>query len=401
MGTLPRLLQSLRNPLFARLYAAQTTSLLGDAFTWVALALLAFEVGGAKSASILAGALTLRVTAFVLLSPWAGILADRVDRRKLMAGADLGRMGVVGLMPWVNEVWQIYALMFLLNALTAFFTPAYQAALPQVMKQKDYAQAIALSGATYEILGVLGPGMAGALAGLLGARNLFLLNGVTFMFSALLILTLPVSLRVERGKAHANPVGDVREGTLWLWRDGPMRYALLLELSAAVSGALVLVGTVGLVRGKLGLGELEYGWTMAAFGIGATLAALAMGAWENRIPRTTFIFLGTLVSSLAVLPAEWASLPLVLFLWVLAGAGQNWVNLPTQALIADRTPEALQGRVYGAHFAWSHLWWVLAYPVAGWLGTHFPERSFLYGGLMALGLLLGVELLFRSWKRPR
>ena len=202
MRPLPRLLQSLRNPLFARLYAAQTTSLLGDAFTWVALALLAFEVGGAKSATILAGALTLRVTAFVLLSPWAGILADRVDRRKLMAGADLGRMGVVGLMPWVNEVWQIYALMFLLNALTAFFTPAHQAALPQVMKQKDYAQAIALSGATYEVLGVLGPGIAGALAGLLGARNLFLLNGITFLFSALLILTLPASLRVELSLIH-------------------------------------------------------------------------------------------------------------------------------------------------------------------------------------------------------
>lgn len=401
MRTLPRLLQSLRNPLFARLYAAQTTSLLGDAFTWVALALLAFEVGGAKSASILAGALTLRVTAFVLLSPWAGILADRVDRRKLMAGADLGRMGVVGLMPWVSEVWQIYALMFLLNALTAFFTPAYQAALPQVMKQKDYAQAIALSGATYEVLGVLGPGIAGALAGLLGAQNLFLLNGITFLFSTLLILTLPASLRVERENTPTSPLGDIREGTLWLWRDGPLRYALLLGLSAAVSGALVLVGTVGLVRGRLGLGELEYGWTMAAFGIGATLAALVMGAWENRIPRTTFVLLGALVSSLAVLPADWASLHLLLFLWVLAGAGQNWVNLPTQALIADRTPEALQGRVYGAHFAWSHLWWVLAYPIAGWLGTHFPDKAFLYGGLVALGLLLGVELLFKSWKRPR
>ena len=146
MRPLPRLLQSLRNPLFARLYAAQTTSLLGDAFTWVALALLAFEVGGAKSATILAGALTLRVTAFVLLSPWAGILADRVDRRKLMAGADLGRMGVVGLMPWVNEVWQIYALMFLLNALTAFFTPAHQAALPQVISMLSQPGCVRLAG---------------------------------------------------------------------------------------------------------------------------------------------------------------------------------------------------------------------------------------------------------------
>ncbi|WP_216639681.1 hypothetical protein [Thermus scotoductus] len=107
------------------------------------------------------------------------------------------------------------------------------------------------------------------------------------MFSALLILTLPASLRVERENTPTSPLGDIREGTLWLWRDGPLRYALLLGLSAAVSGALVLVGTVGLVRGRLGLGELEYGWTMAAFGIGATLAALVMGAWENRPASTS------------------------------------------------------------------------------------------------------------------
>ncbi|MDM7323943.1 MAG: hypothetical protein P3W93_002910 [Thermus sp.] len=56
----------------------------------------------------------------------------------------------------------------------------------------------------------------------------------------------------------------------------------------------------------------------------------------------------------------------------------------------------MQGRVYGAHFAWSHLWWVLAYPLAGWLGTRFPEESYLYGGLLALSLLLGIGVLFRG-----
>ena len=72
---------------------------------------------------------------------------------------------------------------------------------------------------------------------------------------------------------------------------------------------------------------------------------------------------------------------------------QNWVNLPTQALIADRTPPEAQGRVYGAHFAWSHLWWALAYPLAGWLGSSFDTRDFLYGGLIGLGLLITVQLL--------
>lgn len=76
--------RSLRNPVFARLYTAQTTSLLGDALTWVGLALLAFELAGKNAAVVLSVALTVRVTAFVLLSPLAGAIADRLDRKKIM-----------------------------------------------------------------------------------------------------------------------------------------------------------------------------------------------------------------------------------------------------------------------------------------------------------------------------
>ncbi|MEO0967365.1 MAG: MFS transporter, partial [Cyanobacteria bacterium J06639_18] len=77
---------SLKNPIFARLYAAQTANLLADALTWVGLALLAFELAGDNSAVVLALALTLRITAFVLLSPLAGALADRVDRKSILVG---------------------------------------------------------------------------------------------------------------------------------------------------------------------------------------------------------------------------------------------------------------------------------------------------------------------------
>lgn len=389
--------RSLRNPVFARLYLSQTTSLLGDALTWVGLALLAFELAGENSSVILSAALTLRVLAFVILSPIAGALADRVDRKLILVSSDLGRMVVIGLMPFVTQAWQIYGLMFALNALTAFFTPTYQATIPLVTGKDDYGQAIALSGATFELLGVLGPGLAGGVAALIGARSIFFLDAATFLVSAALILTLPKSLNAPRDPSENSSATttwrDVRDGTARLWGDGLLRYALLLELVASVAGALVLVGTVGLVRGNLGLGNVEYGAVMAAFGIGATLAALASGALEGRVSRPRFLLIGAFVTTLAVIPANLVGFAPLLILWLVAGAGQNWVNLPTQALIADRTPPEAQGRVYGAHFAWSHLWWALAYPLAGWLGSSFDTRDFLYGGLIGLGLLITVQLL--------
>ncbi len=381
--------RSLRNPVFARLYLAQTTSLLGDALTWVGLALLAFELGGAESAGILAFALTLRVTAFVVLSPLAGLLADRLNRKVILVTADVVRMVVIGLLPFVTEVWQVYGLMLLINAFTAFFTPTFQATVPAVTTDEELPQAISLSGATYELLGVLGPGLAGAVAVVLGARNIFFVDAATFLISAVLILTLPARLRseTEGGDDKRITVPNLLLGTRRLWGNGPMRYALLLELVAAVSGALILVNTVGYVKGKLTLGDAEYGWVMAAFGIGATAAALLAGSLARRMAQTTFVLVGALVTTVAVLPANRTDLYLLMVLWLLAGAGQNWVNLSTQTLIAEQTPDEFQGRVYGAHFAWSHLWWAFAYPLAGFLGTRYATGSFLYGGIVALGLL--------------
>ncbi|WP_242478878.1 MFS transporter [Hymenobacter lapidiphilus] len=280
------------------------------------LALLAFELGGNDLAQILAFALTLRVTAFVLLSPLAGVLADRLNRKTILVVANVVRMGVIALLPFVTEVWQVYTLMFVVNAFTAFFTPTFQAIIPAVTTDEEFPQAISLSGATYELLGVLGPGLAGAVAVVLGTRNIFFLDAATFLVSGILILTLPARLRgeAEAGADTRITVPNLLVGTRRLWGRGPMRYALLPKLVAAVSGALILVNTVGRVKGQLGLGNAEYGWVMSAFGIGATAAALLAGGVAKRIAQTTFVLVGALVTTVAVLPANQAGLGDLLFL---------------------------------------------------------------------------------------
>jgi len=363
MNTL-RLFQSLRNPVFARLYAAQTTNLLGGALTWVGLALLAFDLAGKNSAIVLSTALTLRVTAFVLLAPLAGAIADRFDRKRIMVVTHLARMVLVGLLPFVTQIWQIYALVLSLNVFYAFFTPTYQATIPLVTGQNDYPQAIALSSATFQLLGVLGPSVAGAVAAFVGARQVFFLDALTFLIAAILIVTLPGQLRVEQTTPQVRTVSrtwrDIKDGTTRLFADAPLRYALAMQLVASVTGAQILVNTIGYVQGTLSLGSVQYGWVMGAFGIGATIAAVVVGSLSQRWARTTLILVGVLLITIALLPANQAGLGFLMVLWLIAGAGQTCVNVSAQTLIADRTPTDAQGRVYGAQFAWSHLWWVFA-----------------------------------------
>jgi MFS transporter, NRE family, putaive nickel resistance protein len=392
---IPGLFSSLSQPIFRRLYAAQTISLLGDALTWLGLALLAFELAGTSSPVVLAGALTLRVAAFVLLSPLAGVIADRYDRKPMLITAHLGRMLLVCLLPFVREVWQIYLLVLGLNIFNAFFTPIYQATIPLVTGKTDYPQAIALSSSTYQILGVFGPGIAGILALFIGARDLFFWDGLSFFTAAILIITLPGNLRVEASneKSVDRIWTDVRAGTTRLWTDAPIRYGLGLQLVASISGAQILVNTVGYVQGTLLQTAIEYGWVMMSFGLGATCGTLVLGSYPQYRSQVTTLLGGAMVITTALIPANYVGLAPLILLWSIAGFGQSLLNLSMQTLIAERTPTSLQGRVYGAHFAWSHLWWAGAYPLAGWLGQTFPDRTFLYGSLVGLGLLSIVHFL--------
>ncbi|MDQ3019010.1 MAG: MFS transporter [Bacteroidota bacterium] len=395
------LLKPLSNKLFARLYFAQTISLFGDAFTWVGLALLAFELGGDNAAAILATSLTLRVTAFVIFSPYAGVLADRIDRKKILYVTHLARMVIVGMLPFVTEVWQVYLLVFMLNIFNGFFTPTYKAVIPQIIKNKDeYVQAISLSSGTYQLLGVLGPGVAGGLAAVIGLREIFFLDAFTFIIAAVLIFTLPGRLIVtEKNNTSIiknNIWSDIKKGTRDLFKDNLIRFALIMEFVAAVAGAQILVNTVGHIKGALHLGSTQYGWAMSAFGVGATIAAFSLGILSKNVKQSTFIILGAFLIAFAITPANYVGIYPLIALWLFAGMGQSFVEIPAQTLIAERIPVKEQGKVYGAHFAWSHLWWAIAYPVAGFLGTNYFRENFLFGGIISFVLIFAVYIVFRK-----
>ena len=397
----PRWLQGLANPVFARLYMAQTINLVGESLTWLGLALLAFELAGEKSGTILAGALTLRVLAFVILAPIAGAIADQIDRKRLMITTHLIRMGIVCLLPFISQPWHIYAIVFSLNVFYAFFTPTYKATIPLVTTADECPKAIALSSATYQLLGVLGPGLAGGIAAWVGTRQVFFLDAMTFLVAAILIATLPGHLRAadygaadkkKNTKAVKTVIRNVRTGTNCLFTDPPIRYALMLQLIAAIAGAQILVNTVGYVQGTLELGKLEYGWVMAAFGIGATLTSISLGNAKKKRSPILLTSIGGILVTLTLMTANLVGFNILLLLWALAGMGDTLVNVPTQTLIASRVAKEAQGRVYGAQFAWSHFWWALAYPLAGWLAIYSPNYHFLYSSFIGAVIFMVVYL---------
>lgn len=389
---------ALTDKIFLKLYLSQTISLLGDAFTWVGIALLAFQFGGNHSAAILSTALTLRVSAFIIFGPYGGVLADRIDRKKILYTTHFVRMAIVACLPFVTTAWQIYVLIFFLNIFNAFFTPAYQAALPQSIKiKKNYSSGIALSNATNQLLGVLGPGIAGGIAAWLGARQIFFVDAVSFIIAAVFILTLPSLLVVKKSDAKKQIPkvwADVLKGTRLLFTNKALRFALLIELVSAIAGAQILVNTVGYIKGQLHLTDKHYGYAMAAFGVGAAIAAFASGNLDRSKNRIVSLMAGGGLVCVSIAFGNYVAFIPLLILWLIAGFGQTLAEMPSQILIAEKIKKEEHGKVYGAHFAWSHLWWAFAYPIAGYVGVHFQNREFLIGAVLSIVLFTVITLIF-------
>ncbi|RAF14807.1 MFS transporter, partial [Burkholderia multivorans] len=127
------MLAVLRNPTYAKLFSAQVIALLGTGLLTVALGLLAFEIAGGDAGVVMGVAMTIKMVAYVAVSPLTTALTTRLKRKPLLIGTDLIRAGVALSLPFVTEVWQIYVLIFLLQSASATFTPAFQAVIPSVL----------------------------------------------------------------------------------------------------------------------------------------------------------------------------------------------------------------------------------------------------------------------------
>ena len=177
-----------RNRSFVILFTAQIISLVGSGATTIGLALFAYRMAGAGAATaVLGNALTLRILAFLLFSQPAGVLADRTNRKAILIVSDLLRAALLLALPFATALWHIYALIFLLNAVTAFFTPTYEASVPAVVGEAHLVQALSLSRVAVDVEAVAAPAAAAIIVALVGAQWVFWFDAFTYLASASLV----------------------------------------------------------------------------------------------------------------------------------------------------------------------------------------------------------------------
>ena len=386
----------LKHPEYSRLFAAQVVNMLGTGLASVALGLLIFELGGADAGVILGTVLSVKIIAYVTIAPVAEALLGNFPRRTVLVMLDLIRAFFAMALPWVTEIWQIYLLIFLLQATSAGFTPLFQATIPDLLdNEEDYTKALSLSRLAHDLETLLSPVLATVLLSVVTWQGLYAGTVLGFLASAALVCSvilpfsnktqLPFRKRVTRGMQIYLATPRLKGG-------------LILHGVVAAVGAMVFVNTVVIVQGNFGLSEQYTALSLAAFGIGSMLVALVSPKLLERCPERRVMLLGSLILVIGLgISSEITNWRGLLPAWTILGSGYAMILIPMGRLLKRSAHKEDRPALFAAHFSLSHACWLIAYPTVGWLGANFG--LFLTFGFLAAVCLLGCAMAWRAWPK--
>ena len=338
----------LRSPGFRRLLAAQTVSPLGDAMATTALILHLQRTTGTATAV----GLMLFVQAIPpLAAPLAGVVADRVRPRVLLAGAALLLAGVTGLLAlWLPSTGPLLALVFLLALVDTLLGAAVGRTIPAVVDDRHLPAANAVRGGARELGTVLGPPLAGLLFVASGPRVVLAVDAVTFLLTVPLVLRLPDP--PSSGESSTTLGADVVAGMAVVWRTPVVRAVAVGFWLAVLLSASDDLSLPFLVTDDLGGGPVAVGVLLAAAAAGLLLGLPVVGPVGRRVAATVAIVVGLAVVGLGnLLTAVAPSLVAAFAAQVLRGLALPVLDGFVATLVQRTVPPALLGRaianVYG------------------------------------------------------
>ncbi|MFE3544100.1 MFS transporter [Nocardia sp. NPDC059177] len=357
------------------LFTAQVAALFGTGLTTVALGLLAYELAGGNAAIVLGTALTLKMIAYVTVAPIAGAYAGRLPRRQFLTALNGIRGAIVLALPFVDQIWQIYVLITLLQIASAAYTPTYQAVLPDILPdERDYTRALSAAqlAATMETL--LSPMLAALALSVLSFHWLFVGTGLGFAVSVALVL----AARIPDAVTGDGAIRERLVAGLRLFAATPRLRGLLgLNLVVAAAGSVVMVNTVNYARDVLGGDQSGVAMLLAANGLGTMLVALTLPRILDRRGERPVMLLGATVLltglaaaiALSLAPTGTWGWPAALTTWAVIGTGSALILTPTGRVLRRSARPEDRPALFAAQFSLSHLAWLITYPITGWLAT--------------------------------
>ena len=402
--------RSLRNPNYRRYVAGSVVSNTGTWMQRVAQDWLVLSLPGNGGAAL--GITTgLQFLPVLLLSPYAGVIADRFPKRRLLqvtqammavSSLALGLIAVLG----VAETWHVYVLAFVFGIGSAFDAPARQSFVSELVDADDVTNAVGLNSAGFNLARILGPGLAGLMIGALGggARAtgwVILINAVSYLAVIWQLERMDTALLHVAERQPRSP-RMLRQGVRYVAGQPKMVLILIMVFFAGTFGMNFQITSALMATEEFGKGAGEFGLLGSAMAVGALAGAL-LAARRVRI-RLRLLVLAAVGFGLAEIVA--ATLPtygmFMLFAPIIGFCTLTLLNSANATLQLESDP-AFRGRVMALYMTIVMGGTPLGSPVIGWIGEHLGPRwtLLLGGGLTIAGALLAVAVFQHLNKRGK
>ena len=394
------LLRNNRN--FRFLWFGQIVSLLGDWFNLVASAAL---IGLLTQSGLAVGSLfVVRMLAPFVVSPIAGVVADRYNRKYILIAADLVRATVVLgflLVRDAGDVWMLYTLTAAQMALSGFFDPAHTSILPDLANKRELGAVNAISSATWSVMLALGAALGGLFSGMWGMYPAFVLDSLTFLLSAALLAQIRMPARLASAAAEKTVSAAVRQyfdGLRYLRAHLDILFVALQKATLALFLATAFqviqvtiaqqIFTVG-EGGGISMG-LMFGLTGVGSGLGPIVARRFTGDDARSLKKAIAVGYLIAIAGVAV-TAPLFSLPTVLLGSVVRATGSGVIWVFSTQLLLQMTPDRVRGRVFASDFMFFYLCSALSSSVIGAaLDTSLSISTIIWGmaGLSVVPMVL-------------
>lgn len=333
---------------------------------------------------------------FLLLSPWAGLLADRFDPRRLLMATQAGAaalglgLGALVLLGHV-ELWHVYLFALGLGIVGALDTPVRQTFVASLVPAESLPNAVGLNSASFNGARLIGPAVAGLTVAAVGSGWVFVINGLTFVATIVALMLMRVDQlepveRVARGK------GQVREGFRYV-RGRPDIVVVMVVVSVVATFGMNFQLTSALMaRIEFDRGPEDYGIIGSVLAIGSLTGAL-VAARRRRVRLRLIVGAAFLFGVSSAVMASMPTYPLYLISCAAVGFSALTMMTSANAAIQTTTAPHVRGRVMAMYMMVLVGGAPLGSPLVGWIGEHIgPRWSIGAGAVAALAVAIGAAL---------
>ena len=380
---------------FVLLWQGQFVSDLGDNLYSIALSF--WVLAKTNSTALMGAIMAVFMLPMIVLSPFAGVLVDRISRKRILILMDILRGGLMVLLSirafsGFIDIWMLFIAAFILGTCAAFFTPAVNAVLPEIVEKDDLIRANSAFGFVRSGSDMIGSSLSGFVYKILGAPFIFLANGISFLISGATIFAMK-SKKAEKVQAKTNVISDFKEGIKFLWGFRGLKYFVIISAIINFFSSMAIVLLLPLFERTEGLGPEKYGISMALFTFGMLVGMMGTYSLKITANKKFAVFMSTLIISCVcfTLFSVMKVFPVMCVLLFLEGICMSVSGVFLNASVQLIVDKDMLGKVFGIMSSLLQGFTPIAMVIGGILAEFIPLRNIIFTISI---LIFAVSILF-------